>query len=82
MAKTEKELNFEGSLKALETIVEQLEAGDLSLESSLEAFERGIKLTRDCQQHLSSAEQKISMLVGEGDGAQLVDFASEESDPA
>ena len=43
------EKDFEGSLKELEQIVAQLEAGDLPLERSLELFEQGVRLSRDCQ---------------------------------
>ncbi len=80
MPKKEKNLSFEESLQELDTLVNKLENGDLSLEKSLEAFEKGIKLTRECQQHLTEAEQKVSLLVGEGDDLQLVDFDSPEND--
>ena len=55
-------VNFEKSLKQLETIVEKLEKGELSLEESLKQFEQGIKLTSECRQALQKAEQKISVL--------------------
>ncbi len=80
MPKKEKNLSFEESLQELDTLVNKLENGELSLEKSLEAFEKGIKLTRECQQHLTEAEQKVSMLVGESDDMQLVDFDSPEND--
>jgi len=54
--------NFEQSLKDLERLVEELEKGELGLEESLEQFERGIALTRDCQQALAAAEQKVRLL--------------------
>ena len=69
-----KALDFEEALTELEVLVEQMEEGDLSLEDSLEAFERGIKLTRECQKHLSEAEKKVKLLVGEGDQLKEVDF--------
>ena len=47
----------------LETLVERLENGELSLEDSLSAFEQGIGLTRDCQAALSQAEQKVQILL-------------------
>ena len=53
---------FEASLQALETIVDQLERGDLSLEASLAAFEEGVRLSRGCQQALDQAEQRIRIL--------------------
>lgn len=65
---------FEDSIAQLEEIVTALEAGDLSLEESLTAFEQGIKITKDCQKQLNNAEQKIAQLIGDGDDMQLVDF--------
>ncbi|MGI9227512.1 MAG: exodeoxyribonuclease VII small subunit [Gammaproteobacteria bacterium] len=62
---TTKTINFEKSLKQLETLVEKLEKGELSLEESLKQFEQGIKLTRECRQALQNAEQKISILSNE-----------------
>ena len=51
----------------LETLVDKLEKGDLSLEDSLKNFEQGVKLTRECQQALQTAEQKISVLSKEAE---------------
>ena len=69
---------FEKSLAELESLVNQLESGDLSLEESLKTFEKGIKLTHTCQTALEEAEQKVQILM-EHDG-QLVSepFAPEE----
>jgi exodeoxyribonuclease VII small subunit len=58
-----KKIDFEASLGQLEELVEQLEVGELSLEKSMAAFEKGVKLTRDCQQALSEAEQKVQLLM-------------------
>ena len=58
-------LNFESTLEELEALVEQMEAGELSLEGSLEAFERGVKLTRACQATLKQAELRIQTLSAE-----------------
>lgn len=55
--------DLEQSLADLETLVENLERGDLSLEQSLKAFEAGIKLTRQCQETLAAAEQKVQLLI-------------------
>lgn len=55
--------NFEKSLEELEVIVQALEDGDLSLEDSLKTFERGIALTRSCQNALEDAEQRVSILL-------------------
>jgi len=60
---TDKTPDFEKSLKELEEIVYALEVGDLSLEESLKTFERGIKLTRNCQSALEHAEQRVSILL-------------------
>lgn len=60
--------NFESSLKELEEIVEQLEAGDLPLERSLELFEQGVRLSRDCQQRLDEAERRVEVLLKNTDG--------------
>ena len=59
---TTKAIDFEKSLKQLETLVDKLEKGDTSLEDSLKNFEKGVKLTRECRQALQNAEQKISVL--------------------
>ena len=58
-----KAADFETSLAELQTLVERLESGELSLEDSLGAFEQGIRLTRDCQASLSQAEQKVQILL-------------------
>ncbi len=55
-------LSFEEALSELETLVDHLEQGDITLEDSLKSFERGVALTRSCQQALSEAEQKVSIL--------------------
>ena len=54
--------NFEQSLKELEALVERMEQGDLSLEESVNAFERGIELSRRCERALDEAEQKVQIL--------------------
>ena len=59
--------SFEQALNELETIVKNLETGSLSLEDALSTFERGVNLTKHCQQALSAAEQKITMLTENDD---------------
>ena len=54
--------SFEESLDELEALVERMESGDLTLEESLGAFERGVVLTRACQQALQTAQQKVEIL--------------------
>ena len=58
-----KSIDFEEALKELEDLVEKMEQGDLSLEQSLEHFERGVRLTRNCQQSLEQAKLKVSELL-------------------
>ena len=58
--------DFEAALGELESLVERMEAGELSLEESLAAFERGVKLTRQCQSALKEAELKVKVLTEEG----------------
>ena len=60
---------FEASLKELETIVKQLEEGDMALEDSLKLFEKGVRLSRECRERLSNAERRIEVLMKEADGS-------------
>lgn len=55
-------LQFEQSLNELESLVEKLETGELSLEESLQTFERGVRLSRICQRALDAAEQRVERL--------------------
>lgn len=64
--------SFETSLEALEQIVQDLEAGDLPLEKSLELFEQGIRLSRECQERLSQAERRIEVLLRDNQGRVTV----------
>ena len=74
--------NFESSLAALEKIVRELERGELPLEKSLELFERGVKLSRECQERLQEAERRIEVLLqrdgGEGRSSALGTLDGEE----
>jgi len=81
VARKNESKNFEKSLSELEQIVSTLEQGDISLEDSLNAFEKGVKLSNECQKALKSAEQKVSKLVTKGDSLVLENFASEENKP-
>jgi exodeoxyribonuclease VII small subunit len=60
---------FEESLKKLETIVDQLEKGDLPLEQSLKLFEEGVGLSAVCKKELDAAEGKVQMLIKQRDGS-------------
>jgi exodeoxyribonuclease VII small subunit len=71
--------NFEASLAELETLVQQMEQGDLTLEDSLAAFERGISLTRGCQTALAQAEQNVNVLMQDAQGKVVEQPFSKES---
>lgn len=80
MAKTQtKSTDFEKSLKELEALVEKMEQGDLGLEESLKQFERGVELSRACQQSLREAEQKVEMLMKKNGREDIAAFDSEDS---
>jgi exodeoxyribonuclease VII small subunit len=67
--------SFEEQLKALESVVERLEEGELSLEESVRLFEEGLKLSNACKKELEAAEGKIQILVDRGrSGMKAVDF--------
>lgn len=72
-------IDLEKSLASLETIVEELESGDLPLEKAMQKFEEGVKLTRSCQSALRDAEQKVEILLKSAGGEEsLEDFDVEE----
>jgi exodeoxyribonuclease VII small subunit len=68
---------FEEAMQELEALVESLEQGDQPLELSLQSFERGVALTRICQQALDEAEQKIRILNGQQAESNLEPFEDE-----
>ena len=70
--------DFESSLKELETLVEAMEKGDLSLEDSLSHFERGVQLSRACQQALKEAEQKVEILMEKSGQDTIAAFDNNE----
>ena len=70
---------FENSMAELEVIVKQLENGDTTLDESLSLFEKGIKLSKECQNMLDKAEAKVSVLLKSDNGEiEKHDFLSEE----
>ena len=73
----ESNVDFESTLKELENLVSKMEDGELSLDNSLKAFERGIELTRSCQSSLEKAELRIQMLT-ENDVLKKIDNPSDE----
>lgn len=70
---------LEASMQALEALVSKMESGELSLEESLAAFEKGIALSRQCQRALESAEQKVRILMEKNASAPLADFKEPSS---
>ncbi|MBM4297783.1 MAG: exodeoxyribonuclease VII small subunit [Deltaproteobacteria bacterium] len=72
---------FETALEELEVVVEQLETGELSLEDSLEAFEKGVGLVKFCSQKLDEVEKKVELLVKDKEGKlQLKTFDDSTED--
>jgi len=74
----EKIYPFEEALEKLNTLVEKMESGDLSLEESLKIFEEGIKLSKDCQNALTDAEKKVQALLLEEDQTNTLDNENPE----
>jgi exodeoxyribonuclease VII small subunit len=72
--------DFEKSLQHLEKIVSQMESGELGLEESLEQFEKGIKLARNCQDKLSNAEMRVEQLIEKNGLQQTVPFEDMDED--
>jgi len=66
--KDQADKKFESALEELESVVEQLESGDLSLEDSLAAFEKGVGLVKYCNQKLSEVEKKVELLIKDKEG--------------
>jgi len=79
VSKDKKAVDFEQQLASLEGLVNSLESGELSLEESLKSFEQGIKVARDCQAALKSAEQKVEVLMRQDD--ELVSQPFEDNEP-
>jgi exodeoxyribonuclease VII small subunit len=71
--------SFESSLMSLEKIVRELERGDLPLERSLELFEEGVRLSRECQERLNSAERRIEILLHDNEGRPIISAFDEEA---
>ena len=73
-------LKFEDALARLETIVAELEKGDLPLNDSLKMFEEGIKLSKTCLKMLDDAERKVEIMVQDKDGKKRVEAYSIEEE--
>ena len=73
-------LDFEAALGELEALVQRMETGSLTLEESLQAFERGVKLTRRCQTALERAELRVKALLEDGSEAPVPEAGSGNDD--
>ena len=76
--KKQASFDFEKALEELEELVSSMEDGKLSLEDSLQAFEKGIKLTRECQAALKKAEQKVQVLINENGDTEELEFEDDK----
>ncbi|MEZ4598990.1 MAG: exodeoxyribonuclease VII small subunit [Syntrophotaleaceae bacterium] len=68
-----KDSTFEKDLRSLETVVEQLESGELSLEEALSCFEEGVRCAARCQEQLKAVETKIEVLLKQHNGSLVVE---------
>ncbi|HEV3179365.1 MAG TPA: exodeoxyribonuclease VII small subunit [Steroidobacteraceae bacterium] len=82
MSQNSKGPDFEKALAELEGLVERLERGDLPLDQALQAFERGVALTRHCQACLQAAQQKVEILLKRSGQPELEPFAESGTEPA
>lgn len=78
MTKTQKLPNLEASLSEINTLVEQMESDNLTLEQSLSHFERGITLIKHAQKILEQSEQRVQQLMKDQGEEKLIDFESNE----
>ena len=70
--------DFEKALAELESLVEQLESGELNLDQSLQQFKRGVELTRHCQGVLAQAQQVVEQLIEPDDESSAAPFERED----
>lgn len=78
--KTKQQPDLETALNEINTVIEQMEHGELSLEQSLEKFERGISLIKHCQKVLQEAEQKVQILMQNDSNNELENYEDENTD--
>ena len=71
MSSLDKKIDFESSLKELESIVKKLEDENINLEDSVKSFEAGINLVKECQKQLEDAELKVKELLDDGTSQEL-----------
>mgnify|MGYP003375432260 FL=1 len=70
--------NFEEQIEELESIIKELEAGKLNLDESVEKFEEGMKISKECSKMLESAERKITILLNKDGNVEEEDFETKE----
>ena len=80
MAEKKEDIKFEKAMKRLETIVEELEKGEMDIDKSLEYFEEGIKMSRHCSKKLNEAEQRIEKLTRNDKGELVAELFPTEGD--
>jgi exodeoxyribonuclease VII small subunit len=68
---------FEKNVEELESVVKQLEAGELPLEQALSLFERGVELSESCRKQLEAAETRVEVLIRKGNSVQATPFRTE-----
>jgi len=73
---------FEQTLAQLEALVTRLESGELPLDEALRVFEQGVRLTRECQTALSAAQQKVQILLQQGERVTIEEFRVETVTPS
>ena len=71
-------ISFESAMEELELIAKSLEKGDLNLDESVKQFEKGIKLSKKCNEILESAEKRISILIQDGEDLKEEKFTKAE----
>ena len=71
--------DFEAALSELEKLVEKMESGEQSLEEALAAFQRGIALTRTCQQGLKEAEQRVEKLLVQNNDVRIAPHTDDQT---
>ncbi len=79
LSKAAKAPDFEQALGELEQLVERLERGDLPLDAALKTFERGVALTRQCQEALKAAQARVEILAARGDSTTVEPFEPDDS---
>ncbi|CAA6823387.1 MAG: Exodeoxyribonuclease VII small subunit (EC [uncultured Thiotrichaceae bacterium] len=76
-SESEQPPDFESAIAELESLVQRMEGGELSLEDSLREFERGVQLTRLCQDQLKAAEHRVKLLTADGEEKDFIDGDAE-----